>query len=447
LLWTSYTDSIKALNPLDLTSKSLNTIYFGTFKQHFDFNVLKTIFWDRVISKNAGGFLGIIILCLSLFIAEPRIRKLIFISLVLFVLPIYCFLNVHLMHHYYQVSSTVFIIGGITLAIVQVFPERIGKIPFSSAIIVLLVGYNFISFAKPYAGALFATINTSTSNVLAVGEIIRRYTPEESAIVVYGADWSSEIGYYSERKSFAVADWYKGYDSAWLNPSHFIGKQKLGALVFCSNVYRKINLKDILARSDVKSDSSIFKIRDSYIWLPGVKSVFLPWNNRTIFPLEFYEKLLPSIPPGYTEIKSASCDGSIDVLNGIFPAPEKITTSGSLTVDGWMAFSAKDGIAADDIFVTLKNSEGVTNYFNTQSKPRKDVNDGYKQPLMTDVGFIASINIKNFNGDYILGLAMGYKGILTQSDKINIFIKINSEKKQSPVLPIDTIGKKNNKND
>ena len=213
------------------------------------------------------------------------------------------------MHNYYQVSSTIFIISALAIATSQVFPERVRKIPFSPIVIILLVSSNLYSFSTTYAGALLASYNTSTSNVMAVSEIIRRNTPEESAIVVYGADWSSEIGYYSERKSFTVPNWYKGYNAVWHNPSNYIGKQKLGALVFCTNVYRKINLKDILARSDVISDSSIFKIRDSYIWLPGVKSVFLPWNNRTIFPLEFYEKLLPSIPPGYTEIKSASCDG------------------------------------------------------------------------------------------------------------------------------------------
>ncbi len=427
-LWTNYTDSIKALNPLDLTSIRLNKTYFGTLKQHLNFNVLKTIFWDRVISKNVAGIFGIIILCLSLCIADRRIRSIILICLILFFLPIYSFLNVHLMHNYYQVSSTVFIISAIAVATSQVFPERIRKIPFSSTITILLVGANFISLEKPYAGALFKTFDTSTSNILAVAEVIQMYTPEESAVVIFGDNWSSEIGYYSERKSFTVPNWYKGYNAVWHNPSNYIGKQKLGALVFCTNGEIKINLTDILNRPDVKSDSSLFKIKESYIWLPGAKSLFLPWNNRTILPMEFYEKLLPSIPSGYTETKSSNCDGSIDIINGIFPAPKQTEVSGFITVDGWMAFSAKDGIAAEEIFITLKNSDGLLKYFTTQSKPRRDVNHYYNKLLMADVGFISSINVNDFKGDYVLGAAIGYKGQLIHCRHINIPVKISGAK-------------------
>jgi hypothetical protein len=51
---------------------------------------------------------------------------------------------------------------------------------------------------------------------LAVSAVVRRYTPRDSAVIVFGlmstgsvepiSAWSSEIAYYSERKSLTVTD-------------------------------------------------------------------------------------------------------------------------------------------------------------------------------------------------------------------------------------------------
>jgi hypothetical protein len=428
-IWTAFTDSVKSQNPLFLTFGKLTQMYFGTFEQRIDVNVLKTLLWDRIITKNAGGFLGLAILGFGLYHAGKRIRLLILISLLMFVLPILIFFNVHLVHYYYQVSSIVFLSIALAVVLVEVFPERIGKIPFSPALTIILVGLNFYGFFPEYACAIRGTFNPTKTNILAVADVIRRYTPAESVIVVFGANWSSETGYYSERKSFTVPSWYEKFDSVWEAPSKFIGNKTPGALVFYTNKYEN-QLNKILSRPDVKSDSCLFKILDTYVWLPGVKTVYLPMSNLHLKPMEFYEKIPDPIPGGQVEPKFAGCDGVIERVNEISPIRDYIEVADFLSVSGWMAVSAIQGIAPDQIFLTLKDAAGKTNYFTTINQLREDVNQAFKKPEMGNVGFRSTIDVSGFNGNYVLGLAMEYQGQLTICEQFNIHININSSPAQ-----------------
>lgn len=432
MIWTNYSDFIKEQNLFGahLTSKSLSGWNFGTFQQHYDLKILKTIFWDRVLLANAAGIVGVALLSISLFVAEKLIRIVLLLCCLMFVLPIFFFINLHYIHTYYQVSSTVFLISALAVSIVLVLPKKIRKIPFPQIATVLLVVSNFYFFSTNYAGIMRATFDDSKTDILAIGEVIRRYTPVKSGIVVFGADWSSEIGYYSERRSFTVPDrtfpgldWYKEYDSVWQSTSSFLGELKLGAVVFCPwNSKRTLN--DIMERSDVKLNPCLFKVNECFIWLPGVKSVFLSNSHRTLLPMDFFGKIFDSLPSGYTKAIFTNCNGAIDMVNGIFPAPEKIETSNFLSVEGWLVYSAKDGIAPDDIYITMKNLDGITKYITTNRKRRPDVNEAFKQPSMADVGYTTTIDIRNLKGDYLLGLALGYQGRLTQCEQFKMPLKI-----------------------
>ena len=77
-------------------------------------------------------------------------------------------------------------------------------------VVFVLVGANFLQFLTSYGDTLARKINVRNNATLAVSDIVRRYTPEDSAILVFGlrsqgsaypvASWSSEIAYYSQKK-------------------------------------------------------------------------------------------------------------------------------------------------------------------------------------------------------------------------------------------------------
>jgi hypothetical protein len=158
----------------------------------------------------------------------------------------------------------------------------------------------------------------------------------------------------------------------------------------------------------------------SIFWSATYTLEMKAYRGEMVSPLpeNFFDNMIYSVPEGYAEAKSSGCDGSIDVVNGRSPAPQKV--SGFLSVEGWLAVSAKTGIVPDDIFVTLKNQSGITRYIETRRTPRNDVKVFFQQPAMPDVGYSTTIDVTALNGEYVLGLARGYKGELEQCQQFNI---------------------------
>jgi hypothetical protein len=145
----------------------------------------------------------------------------------------------------------------------------------------------------------------------------------------------------------------------------------------------------------------------------------------TSLPANIFESMFDSIPEGYAEAMSCNCNGSIDLVNGISPASQKIKASVLLSIEGWLAISAKDGLVPDDVFVTLKDSNGSIKYISTRRTPRNDVKVYFKQPAMRDVGYVTTVDVSGLeNGDYVLSLAMGYNGKLQQCEQFNIPVTI-----------------------
>lgn len=132
-------------------------------------------------------------------------------------------------------------------------------------------------------------------------------------------------------------------------------------------------------------------------------------------------------PTGYAEAEIAKqCDGSIDKVNGSAPVPRQPSTvEAVLSVQGWLAVSAKDGVAADEVFVTLKDAAGAMRYIKARHTPRDDVKAYFKQTAMPDIGYAVVANIANLQGEYTLGLAHAYKGRLELCESFGLPLTIH----------------------
>jgi hypothetical protein len=276
LLWTNFADHIKLQNTLGahFTSKVLSKWNYGSLAQRIElFSVI-----GKIVFKNSAGVMGILIIAIALYKVSQRIRTIICMSLVLFVLPILIFSNLHIVHDYYFVSSTFFFIGALAISI-GVLPSTLnGKYYYTPIIAILVVCCNLLFFHLSYGEKIHKTFVVSQTRELAVGDVIQRYTSIESGIVVFGADWSGEIAYYSKRKTCTFPANLVEFESIWKSPASYLGNLKLGAVVFIID-NNKITPATIFDREDIKSDSCLFRIdAECYIWLPGVKSISSPDN-------------------------------------------------------------------------------------------------------------------------------------------------------------------------
>jgi hypothetical protein len=274
VLWIRYSDLVKSENSFgaELSSKAIATWGMGTVEQRLELGTLRVILWDRILVDNAAGFVGVTLLGGSIITGSRHVKTIVLTCLSLFLLPILMFTNLHYVHDYYQVSSVLFLVGALAVAC-AVWTHGIIRHPATApAITLLLVAANLYHFNFGYANNMRMSIESSRSTTLAVSDVIRRHTREGSGIVVFGADWSSEITYYSQRKSFTVPVWFTGYEAAWENPGSFLGDKELGAIVFCES-RNGPKLPEIVKRPDVKRQPKLVKVANCYIWLPDVASL------------------------------------------------------------------------------------------------------------------------------------------------------------------------------
>jgi hypothetical protein len=295
LLWTSYAGSVRAQNRAGAgtTFGEQSAYYLGSLDQRLNLDLLKTIFWDRIIEPNAAGVLGLMLICGALLLGDRPTRLIVSISLVLFALPIFLFFNVHYFLEYYQTSSALFLLAALAVACSLWLPRFAGWYSAAPLVGVILVGANLFHFFVRYGPLLRKEIDVTHTRTLAVSDVISRYTPLDSGILVFGLptkdgpaypviSWSSEVAYYSQRKALTVEEGSE--ESFGDNPASFLGGKALGAIVFCSrdNIQRHRGLYErIIDRYAVDSRPGLFQVNDCYVWLPEAKLIELPNEGPT----------------------------------------------------------------------------------------------------------------------------------------------------------------------
>ena len=178
------------------------------------------------------------------------------------------------------------------------------------------------------------------------------------------------------------------------------------------------NAAPCLKNADTASEECLRKIY-SHPEMVRERVKILSSQKLSLFR-NMFDKIINDTPNGLSETRLTICDGFIDVVNGISPAPASLTISNTLSVDGWMAISAKDGVVPDTVFVTLSDEKGKKIYIKARRTSRPDVKEHFKQPRMPDPGYTAFIDVSALSGKYTLGLSRVYKGTLESCEQFNL---------------------------
>jgi hypothetical protein len=264
-LWTQYTDIIKTLNPFgkQLTSSSLYFWNFGTIKQKIDLNTWNIVIWNRSFVENAAGWLGLILLFLpwlSKSKEDNKVRWLSLSAIFLFLLPPFIFTNLHKVHDYYQVSNIVFLLGALAIIIGDGLKKQINFFFIVPIITIFIIFFNLSKFYSGYGIVVARELNSQDPRSLQsykIGRYLNQITKEKTAIVVFGKDWTSEIAFHGQRKSFTIPSWFKEYQKVWEKPNNYLGGERLSAIVICKvNDDDKSfpNLQDIKARMQTEQN-------------------------------------------------------------------------------------------------------------------------------------------------------------------------------------------------
>jgi hypothetical protein len=107
----------------------------------------------------------------------------------------------------------------------------------------------------------------------------------------------------------------------------------------------------------------------------------------------------------------ASCDGNIEFVNNMIP-DKTLVVSSALSVIGWTAIRAWEGVIPEAVFITLTQESGQKLYVAAGRTSRLDVSAYFHQPNIADVGFSAIIDVSGLSGKYVLGVSYTYNGKL-----------------------------------
>jgi hypothetical protein len=294
VLWTHYAGSVRARNLYGATTTfaQQSRYYFGTIGDRFDVNILSAIFWRRLIAENAAGVLGVLLIVVALSSRDRKAKFVVATCLVLFALPVLLFTRVHYFLPYYQSACLAFLLAALAFATVICLPQEVINLRIAAPVVaIILVIANFAIFLTACSGYVEEKINVRRNSTLAVSDVIRRYTPEDNAILVFGlvsdgsvppvVSWSSEIAYYSRRKSFTVERSFE--KNVEHDPASYLGGKTLGAMAFCdgmSKFYWRL-----VEKYSTAGKSGLFKVRNCYVWLPNRTAITLR-DGTELHPVE-----------------------------------------------------------------------------------------------------------------------------------------------------------------
>jgi hypothetical protein len=69
--------------------------------------------------------------------------------------------------------------------------------------------------------------------ILQVTDYLQKNTPENSVLIILGADWSPLVPYYSKRRSLMIPDWTNLTDDQVNQALRNLKGEKIGALLVC----------------------------------------------------------------------------------------------------------------------------------------------------------------------------------------------------------------------
>ena len=271
--WVEISDAFKSLSEIGWTTSSdyMRLWNYGSLEQRFS-----SEFWlETVIQRALPLALGLLwFVPAGMIVMGICLRRHLSIAaacVILFLVPMMIFTNLHIRHDYYQTANSIFLIAATAIVIGGVL-DRFSLQQWSgrsvAGALALVILFQYIEF---YNGYYRAAVRSSPDAVrMQVALAARNSVAEDTALVVFGLDWSSEIHYYAQRKGIAFPHWppavhISGFRHA---PERYFGKLPLGGIVDCRTGFAAHEAgKEWYRNADVLIAEALSGQLDGMAWL------------------------------------------------------------------------------------------------------------------------------------------------------------------------------------
>jgi hypothetical protein len=236
--WVVYSDHVKLANMLgsQLTSEALATWNFGTIGQRFSRQFWLEAISNRMLPDILGFSLIPALIAGGAALGSRKYARLLALSILGFFTPLLIFTNLHIEHNYYQYANAIFLLTVVGFGLARIAES--GRTMLCGALLVVIVAGQLIYFNTGFAQVI--TADYSMTRQVAAGQLAKQLTTPDASLLIIGDDWSSAIGYHSQRKSLALP-YTAAPDSVnkiLTNPQNYLGDAPLGAIVYCADQAR-----------------------------------------------------------------------------------------------------------------------------------------------------------------------------------------------------------------
>jgi hypothetical protein len=267
--WAGYADVVKRTSALGtaLTSSALMRWNFGTLAARFSQNLWIDVIWNRVITENVAGHLGVFVILAALAYAPQR-RALIIWGVALFLVYFMVFENLFFVHHYYVVANGVYLCFALAVAFGGLIESRPGLSAPLVVALLIVIEMNLSFFLGGYLFADESRRFDERDPVLTAAAFAREHTQPSEPLLVYGDDWNSELPYYAERRALLVPAFFRGYFDPLDRPQRYLA-QMPGALMICRGArFNPVVTTKVLALYAAWS-KNVLELCDVYLEPPG----------------------------------------------------------------------------------------------------------------------------------------------------------------------------------
>jgi 4-amino-4-deoxy-L-arabinose transferase-like glycosyltransferase len=265
--WIRFADQQKTGNPIGamLTADALGKWNYGTLEQRLSEKLWIHIVWQRFFMHSLNGWIGVVVLGAALALArDSKTRLFIGLMTAAGLLPLLVFTNLHLVHAYYQTANLVFLLLALSVAATVVGDRLFGRYPgIYGVFLFLFVLSNFDHFAYGYLQNRDRPITKDNNRILFVSDYVKSRTGPDQNVIWYGVDWSSEMAFYSERKSLTIPDW-SGIEVDAIEHMEKYLEQPAAMAVLCPGAARADKIKQAIlkkygpVRADIAADCMVF---------------------------------------------------------------------------------------------------------------------------------------------------------------------------------------------
>ena len=207
LAWTAYADSLKVQNGFasHLTSVALQRWNMGTFEQRLGRPLWAWTLPDRILPDALGSLwpLALALLAYVAVIGAGARRGLLVVLVVAYMVPLLLFTPLHLVHNYYQVANAILALMALALGVGTLIDR--GYVKVGTALLVVLLGGQLLHFYKVHLPKSF--VGNEHDQIVTAARWIKEHSPENSAMLAVGVDWSSIAHFYAERKGLGLPTW------------------------------------------------------------------------------------------------------------------------------------------------------------------------------------------------------------------------------------------------